>query len=152
MPFDSNRRLVQVLSLATTVVLSVDGCAGKTWTRGNLEQFELAFDHSLVLDMTDLRPGWVGKEYSARLRATGQYKPYHWRVVDGHLPDGLSMDDQGVIEGTPEIPEVATFVVNVVGSTPQGSRSTFGLEPHVRSRMGQFTLVVKRSSPAKEAQ
>jgi hypothetical protein len=122
------------------------GCEAQTWAQRDLELYEHAFDDSLLLVTEELHPAVVGKPYTAPLKATGQYKPYRWSIVSGRLPDGITIRERGVIEGTPEIPEVATFVVKVHGGVPGSAGAEFGGTPHISSRMRQLTLVVKRVS------
>jgi hypothetical protein len=126
------------------------GCTAEKSAQRDLEYFEHAFDETLEIETTELRPASVGKSYSAQLRAKGQYKPYRWSLVSGRLPDGMAMDSRGVIEGSPEVPEVATFVVKVVGDTPAGAISNFGSDSHVSSRMSQLRIVVRRASEKPE--
>ncbi len=52
-----------------------------------------------------LRPGKVGKYYSAKLRTVGGVTPATWRLVRGPLPRGLAFDRAfGEIYGTPKLP------------------------------------------------
>ncbi len=57
-----------------------------------------------VLADLPLPNGALGKAYSARLWARDGTLPYHWSVVDGQLPPGLTLDDTGAISGTPTAP------------------------------------------------
>lgn len=74
-----------------------------------------------------LPDGAVGKAYSTTLAATGAPAP-GWKVTDGALPDGLSLDrDSGEISGTPEQAGSFSFEVTAAnGVSPDDSR-TFGL-------------------------
>lgn len=43
----------------------------------------------------------VGTTYSAQLATTGGTQPFRWSIVNGALPQGLTLNNQGVISGTP---------------------------------------------------
>lgn len=43
----------------------------------------------------------VGSPYSAQLVTTGGTQPFNWSVINGALPQGLTLSNQGVISGTP---------------------------------------------------
>jgi hypothetical protein len=56
----------------------------------------------LKLLTEELPPGVVSKPYGAALRASGGIPFYHWEVVAGGLPEGLSLDPfTGEVRGTP---------------------------------------------------
>ena len=59
----------------------------------------------LAISPVPLRPGKVGKYYSAKLKTLGGVKPATWRLVRGSLPRGLRLDRAfGEIYGTPKLP------------------------------------------------
>lgn len=49
----------------------------------------------------DLPPATVGDEYTGSIAASGGHGPYEYRITSGALPDGLTMDLDGNITGTP---------------------------------------------------
>jgi hypothetical protein len=56
----------------------------------------------LTISTASLPAGTVGAPYSFTLDATGGTPPYsNWRVTDGALPSGLTLDANGQISGTP---------------------------------------------------
>ena len=58
----------------------------------------------LAISPVPLRPGMVGKYYSAKLKTLGGVKPATWRLVRGPLPRGLRFDRAfGQIYGTPRL-------------------------------------------------
>lgn len=58
--------------------------------------------------------GTVGKEYSAKPRATGGIPFYNWDVTAGSLPAGLRLDSfSGVISGVPAKAGVFEFTIRV---------------------------------------
>ena len=46
--------------------------------------------------------GEVGEKYSASLNPTGSEGPYQFKIVEGKLPEGLSMSTDGIVSGTIE--------------------------------------------------
>ena len=66
-----------------------------------------------------LPTGHVGTPYSGTLAATGGIAPYHWKVIGGQLPDGLTLDGtSGVISGTPTTPgKAGQFNVEITDSS-----------------------------------
>lgn len=44
----------------------------------------------------------IGVPYSFQMQATGGSGNYQWRITQGTLPNGLSMDINGLISGTPQ--------------------------------------------------
>jgi large repetitive protein len=51
--------------------------------------------------------------YSATLMAAGGSVPYHWSVLTGSLPTGLTLEDSGLIHGTPTAQGAFQFTVQV---------------------------------------
>ena len=59
--------------------------------------------------MTQSLPsGRVGRPYSTFLRAAGSHDSYRWRLSGGELPPGLTLSEDGWIEGWPRLPDDAT--------------------------------------------
>ena len=54
--------------------------------------------------------------YSQQLTASGGTTPYHWVVLTGTLPAGLSLSDQGLLSGTPSASGAFSFTVQVTDS------------------------------------
>jgi hypothetical protein len=68
----------------------------------------------LTLLSEKLPSGTVSAKYSKRLRAMGGIPFYHWELVSGALPDGLSLDSfTGQISGTPRKAGTFDFTVQV---------------------------------------
>ncbi len=79
----------------------------------------------------------VHHRYQVRLRALLGRSPWHWRIVRGHLPDGLRLTSAGVIVGTPRGAAMYRFTIQVTDST----------QPAIHARR-TYTLLV-RGSPAR---
>ncbi len=68
----------------------------------------------LVIETTRLPDAVAGLAYLATLSAQGGLPPYRWRIIDGTLPAGLSLDlDTGTITGTATLTGSSTFTVAV---------------------------------------
>jgi hypothetical protein len=67
------------------------------------------------LAISDLLPsaGTSGAPYSGSLDATGGIAPYQWSIPAGALPQGLSLNQNGVISGIPVKAGTYTFVALV---------------------------------------
>jgi hypothetical protein len=59
--------------------------------------------YALAITDATLNPpqGVVGTPYSHQFEAHGGCPPYHYAVINGSLPPGLSLSDEGLISGTP---------------------------------------------------
>jgi len=77
--------------------------------------------------------GTVDAEYAERLVASGGKPPYKWKVIEGAIPDGMDLSDEGVLSGRPIRGNTFEFEVEVADST--------GPSPIKR----KFTLLIKPS-------
>jgi Putative Ig domain len=71
----------------------------------------------LVITTTMLPAGTVDVPYDAQLGASGGTPPYTWSVTTGTLPNGLTLNSNGLIAGTPTIAGGANFTVQVMDSS-----------------------------------
>src|SRR5262249_43042267 len=53
----------------------------------------------LVILTTALPPGRLGQPYAAQFTASGGVQPYHWTLISGSLPPGLTLNDDGSVTG-----------------------------------------------------
>lgn len=75
-----------------------------------------------TITTTDLPNGTVDTAYSQTLIADGT-APITWRITDGSLPDGLSLNEStGVITGTPTTADTYNFTVTAENSAGSDSR------------------------------
>jgi hypothetical protein len=70
---------------------------------GASSSVEITVVPAVILTISNLSPssGTSGTPYSASLAATGGSAPYQWSIPSGALPQGLSLDQSGVISGIP---------------------------------------------------
>lgn len=69
-----------------------------------------------VVTTSSLADGTVGDAYAAQLEASRGDGSYAWALIDGALPDGLSLDGDGAIEGTPSAAGTFSFTVEVTSA------------------------------------
>lgn len=81
--------------------------------RAATRSFSLTVERAPSIQTTSLPPGDVGEPYTAQLAATGGTGAYTWSLIDGALPDGLTLSPAGLITGTPTTLGSATFTVRV---------------------------------------
>ncbi len=69
----------------------------------------------------------VGTIYSAALTASGGTGPYTYRVVEGSLPSGLALSNDGVLSGAPAAAGAYNFTIEVRDNTGATSLFSFPL-------------------------
>ena len=70
----------------------------------------------------------TGVPFMVELGAHGGTPPYQWSIVEGALPEGLTLFENGEVSGTPLQSDVAsTFTVRVVDAYQQMAESTITL-------------------------
>ena len=88
---------------------------------------------------TELLSGSVGQNYTMQFMATGAL-PLTWTITDGALPDGLTMDTDGLITGTPTLEESAVITVQVTNNRGSDTK-TFELSIEPAATVPQYALV-----------
>jgi putative Ig domain-containing protein len=68
---------------------------------------------TLTFITESLPEGFVGVPYSFQLEACCGTPPYKFKIVDGALPAGLSMTQDGLITGTPTQAEFTTVFIRL---------------------------------------
>ena len=82
----------------------------------------------LTFTSTALPEGAVGVTYKDTLSAHGGIAPYHWSIVQGSLPAGLSLDPAtGALSGTPTTAGRFQATVKITDSATSAAQTTTGL-------------------------
>lgn len=98
----------------------------------------------LAIETAVLPDGVVGETYSQTLKGSGGSPPYHWAIVSGKVPDGLSFSDAGVISGTPSAPGEISFQVRLTDQSGQTVTSTLSIDVNPPP---QFTVLSPSALP-----
>jgi hypothetical protein len=115
-----------VVSSQTTIVVSATSVVN-----GNsvaTSQVIVSPPSKLAITSQTLNPGTVGVLYTANLAATGGLTPYRWRIMNGSLPQGLSLDGaSGLISGTSPQTGIFSFTASVTDATAAISSRTLSV-------------------------
>lgn len=82
---------------------------------------------ALSITTSQLPKGSVGATYSQNLGASGGQTPYTWSIQSGRLPEGLTLNQTGVISGTPEQAGSSSFVLRLADATGEAVTATLSL-------------------------
>ena len=78
-----------------------------------------------VITTTTLSPGVIHVAYTATLTAANGTLPYTWSIIHGSLPLGLTLNSgSGAISGTPSVPGIFNFTVQVRDSGSPAQTAT----------------------------
>jgi hypothetical protein len=81
----------------------------------------LTVERAPTIQTGSLPPGEVGEPYTAQLVATGGTGAYTWSVIDGALPDGLTLSASGAISGVPTtVGSSSTIVIAQIAELSNG--------------------------------
>jgi hypothetical protein len=116
-----NNSAIQVVAVSCLVFLCMisAGCGGSAspFVKGLVSQQKNKFEQTLrsTISLPDSLPdAIVGRLYSAVLEPQGSHAPYHFLLLAGELPDGLSMDSSnGRISGRPLVPGDYELLIRV---------------------------------------
>jgi Putative Ig domain/Fibronectin type III domain len=81
----------------------------------------------LTITLSQLPRGSVGIPYSQNIGASGGQTPYTWSIQSGNLPDGLILNQSGIISGTPERAVTTSFVLRLTDAVNASVTSTLSL-------------------------
>ncbi|MDC0160423.1 putative Ig domain-containing protein [Gemmatimonadales bacterium] len=76
----------------------------------------------LRITTVELDAGREGAEYAAQFEAAGGDSAYTWRVTSGSLPTGLTLSDDGLLNGTPTVESASSFRVRVTSGSETADR------------------------------
>lgn len=80
------------------------------------------------IETTSLPDGRTGEPFTAGLEASGGVRPYAWGLLGGRLPGGLSILDDGKIEGTPLASGGVDFRVVVIDQHQRADTADLSIE------------------------
>lgn len=89
--------------------------------------FPVAIDEPLAITTAALAPAALNSAYSQTLTATGGATPYHWTVISGSLPAGLTLGTTGIISGTPTAGGFFNLTVQVTDASSNQSSQQLSL-------------------------
>ncbi len=95
-------------------------------------RFSLTIQNLLSITTTSLQNGVVGTPFQISLQASGGDGSYVWALSVGTLPNGLTLDSDGTLSGTPTTPGVSTSSITIyfglavtTSSLPDGQVGVF---------------------------
>lgn len=109
------KRTVVWLVIALLVVMSFPIYGDSGWTKPVIQ---------LKRTLPDAR---LGQEYNYQLSVDGGVAPYTWEVYEGAFPEGLSVDEAGVISGTPTEIRKAAYKVKIMVTDSSGKKSNLSI-------------------------
>jgi large repetitive protein len=104
-----------------TFAAQVTDGGGRVATRS----LSVTVERAPTIQTGSLPPGDVGEPYAAQLDATGGTGAYSWSVIDGALPDGLTLSSTGAISGVPTRVGSSTFTARVTDEAAATHSRTF---------------------------
>lgn len=94
----------------------------------------------------------VGTPYTTQLESTGGAQPLTWSLIDGSLPQGLSLASSGAITGTPETAGTASFTLRLAdaqnGSAVKECSLPVGIPDLPQIRLAELPATIAPASTA----
>ena len=104
-------------TLSVNLTVTVTGTAVADGTKSGSQTLTIA---PLTMPTTTSLPDATGgAQYNATLQATGGFPPYSWSLISGAVPQGMTLNGDGTITGTPTQGGTVNFTVQVADSTAQ---------------------------------
>jgi Putative Ig domain len=110
----------RVLPIILLAAFIQSGCSGVTSVKALSSSSPSA---NLVIVTKSLPTAQAGALYAVQLVASG-VAPYHWTVLSGTLPPGLTLNSDGFLQGVPQQAGRFDFVIEV----QDGGNNTARLE------------------------
>jgi hypothetical protein len=85
--------------------------------------FTLPVTGPLSITTTSLTDAVTNVAYAATFAAAGGKSPYTWSITTGALPAGLALAAEGTLSGTPTIPGIFDFTVQVKDSSTEPAQT-----------------------------
>jgi len=111
---------------SSTFVLAVSG-TNLGFSTGTFSIIVYPEGTPLITTSSPLPYGVIGTPYTEAFSAVGGATPYSWAAVSGTVPGGLSLDDTGLLSGTPTASGTFGFTVQVSGSDGLSSSWLYSL-------------------------
>jgi hypothetical protein len=86
--------------------------------------FTISVSAPFAITTTTLPATIVGLPYTQALTATGGTAPYTWSLTAGQLPSGLTLAEDGTIDGTPTTTGNTSFTVHAADTTTPSQTAT----------------------------
>jgi uncharacterized repeat protein (TIGR01451 family) len=103
--------------------------------------FSVEIYGDVTIQTTDLEPAVKGEDYSESIVVTGGDLPYTWNIIDGELPEGLTLTtSSGHISGITDL-EIGHSSVFTVRVTDSGAPSDYDEKELVIQVIGPLTIV-----------
>ena len=104
---------IPALTILTWLMFALSGC-GQYMMANKLNEFEDTFDQRLQIATEELSSGKVQLTYQDQIKVKGGVPPYKWVLLEGQLPEGLSLDSStGGVVGTPKASASKVIIVQV---------------------------------------
>ena len=83
----------------------------------------------LRIQSQPLPNGSINKTYSAAIQLTGGTAPVQWKLTNGKLPPGITLQPtSGILSGTPTAPGEYRFTISVTDGTDSASLPAFTIQ------------------------
>ncbi len=137
-----------VYSGTASIVPTVAGTYTYTLTCGGTEtgfaSLNVGVPPPLVIQTASLLNGTLGMPYGpVGLQATGGDGEFHWSVLSGSLPSGLTLTDAGTLQGVPSLSGTYDFTIQVADGEDPAIFASKAL--HITVAAGLPTLSVLAS-------
>jgi hypothetical protein len=111
-------------------VVAIDSSTGTGPYNNGLYMYELDIAQAPAPDPVTItteavQPEQLGQPFSQQIEVIGGSAPYDFYVSDGALPDGLTLDSNGVLSGTPTATGQFSFTITVTADTGGSASRAF---------------------------
>src|SRR5690606_26025345 len=102
--------------------------ATDTFNQTGEQAYDISVQNAVItISPASVPAGAVGTAYEQALSASGGTGPYSYMISGGSLPQGMGMDGDGIIDGTPEEPGSFGFTVTATDTFGQTGEKTYSL-------------------------
>ena len=102
--------------------------ATDTFNQTGGQAYDISVHNAVIaISPASVPAGVVGTAFSQALSASGGTGPYSYMISGGSLPQGMGMDGDGIIDGTPEEPGSFGFSVTATDAFGQTGEKNYSL-------------------------